>query len=188
MENPYLEVFNAALPEDGEVEKLASLWKNRTEWVEEYSWAIPNDKAISLIASLSPIIEIGAGAGYWAWLLRSQGVEVAAFDTHRGKWWIPYNRRWTKVRKGGPEKISRHPKHTLFLCWPYMDSMAYRCVKDYEGSHVVFVGEGWGGCTADDRFFEFMNEHFDVIEEVDIPHYPAVHDYLILYRRKRGPK
>ncbi len=45
------------------------------------AYAVPSDEAINLLASLKlPVIECGAGTGYWASLLRAQGVTVAAYD------------------------------------------------------------------------------------------------------------
>jgi hypothetical protein len=47
-----------------------------------YSYAIPNRAAISVIACNSPhgLIELGAGTGYWAYLLRHFGATVDAYD------------------------------------------------------------------------------------------------------------
>lgn len=45
------------------------------------AYAVPSNEAIALISSLElPILECGAGTGYWASLLRAQGVTVAAYD------------------------------------------------------------------------------------------------------------
>jgi hypothetical protein len=47
-----------------------------------YSWAVPTDEAIAAIANASPfgVVEVGAGTGYWAMLLRHRGVDVLAYD------------------------------------------------------------------------------------------------------------
>ena len=34
--------------------------------IEKFAWAIPNEKALSIIQSFSPLVEMGAGKGYWA--------------------------------------------------------------------------------------------------------------------------
>ena len=45
------------------------------------AYAVPSEEAISLLANLGlPMIECGAGTGYWASLLRAQGVTIAAYD------------------------------------------------------------------------------------------------------------
>ena len=50
---------------------------------KKYAWAIPDERALQILASFSPLIEIGAGRGYWARLLRDQGVDILAFDKYR---------------------------------------------------------------------------------------------------------
>jgi hypothetical protein len=52
----------------------------RDELVHLYSWAIPNEDALRAIAAHGPILEVGAGNGYWAQLLTERGVDVLAFD------------------------------------------------------------------------------------------------------------
>eukprot|EP00271_Cylindrocystis_brebissonii_P019739 TRINITY_DN6186_c0_g1_i1.p1 TRINITY_DN6186_c0_g1~~TRINITY_DN6186_c0_g1_i1.p1 ORF type:complete len:542 (-),score=66.17 TRINITY_DN6186_c0_g1_i1:227-1852(-) len=47
-----------------------------------YSWAVPTEEALAAIAAAAPngLVEMGAGTGYWAMLLRQRGVAVAAYD------------------------------------------------------------------------------------------------------------
>ena len=65
----------------------------RDRLVARYSWAIPNDEAIRVLAAHAPLIELAAGTGYWAYLLRARNVDILAFDTypptsaqHRNDW------------------------------------------------------------------------------------------------------
>ena len=46
------------------------------------SFAIPNEAALATIAENAPLIECGAGTGYWSALLQQRGVDVLAFDSH----------------------------------------------------------------------------------------------------------
>ena len=47
-----------------------------------YSWGIPADEALTVIENVSPagIVEVGAGTGYWAMLLKKRGVDIVAYD------------------------------------------------------------------------------------------------------------
>jgi hypothetical protein len=47
---------------------------------DKYAWAIPNERALHILTSFSPLIEIGAGKGYWAALLRLVEVDILAYD------------------------------------------------------------------------------------------------------------
>lgn len=50
------------------------------------AYAVPSDAALSAVVDLQlPVIECGAGTGYWAKLLRARGVVVAAYDIAASK-------------------------------------------------------------------------------------------------------
>lgn len=46
-----------------------------------YAWSVPTETALATLARYAPIIELGAGTGHWAALLRMRGVDVLAYDT-----------------------------------------------------------------------------------------------------------
>ena len=119
-----------------------------------FSWAVPDDYALDLIARHSPngVVEIGAGLGYWARMLTARGVDVHAYDiAPEGNNWCE-GEPWHPVAVGGPELAGEYPSRTLLLCWPPMTSMAAEAVNAYRGDTIVYIGEGPGGCTADDTF------------------------------------
>lgn len=168
-------------------------WTERSRLTSLYSWAVPNDEALAVIAKHSPIIEIGAGTGYWAALLTARGADVLCFDEHppaKGRTANVYRHEVTyhKVRKGGPAEAGNYPRRALFLCWPPYDSpMARMCLENYIGNTLIFVGEGRGGCTADDAFFDELDSRWVMTEEVFIPQWDGIHDVLEVYRRKATP-
>jgi len=154
-------------------------WRARNAYVKRYAWAIPSEEALAEIAKYGPIVEIGAGKGYWAHLLRERGVHVEAFDLH------PPTKTWTQVRKGSTREVSDYPDHTLFLCWPpYAEPMGYDALMAYHGEHVIYIGEGSYGCTGDDAFHEELKANWARVKIVDIPQWDGIHDYMDIYRRK----
>lgn len=154
-------------------------YHERQRLVQKYSWAVPNQEVIEVIASYSPIVEIGAGAGYWAFLIQQLGGEICCYDIK------PPEQVWFKVQEGGPEKIQDHLDYTLFLCWPPCDeSMAMDCLKLYSGKILLYVGEGDGGCTGDDEFHMLLENGFEEMQYVDIPQWSGIHDHLLVYQRK----
>ncbi len=154
-----------------------------------YSWAIPDEAALKTIAEYSPIVEMGAGTGYWASLLVQMGVDIIYYDI------VPPNEKsnnryrhattYHKVEEGGPFEVVAHSDRTLFLCWPpYDTSMAYDCLINYQGNTLIFIGEGDGGCTGDNSFFEELEAHWEMVKEIDIPQWDGLHDYMTIYTRK----
>ena len=52
---------------------------------------------------------------------------------------------------------------------------------------MIFEGEGYGGCTGDDDFFNYLDEHFTPIKELDDElnehhiRFPGINDHWWVY-------
>lgn len=158
---------------------------DRFELCGMYSWAIPDDEALNVLVSLAPLVEIGAGGGYWAHLLRTERVvDILAYDAKPGEnRWV--SRLWTKVRKGGPKKAAKFPNRTLFLCWPpYRNPMAHECLKHYRGDTVVYIGEDYYGMTGDKAFHDLLDKEWEEAHCQSLLTWDGINDDLTVYRRK----
>lgn len=173
---------------------------HRTYVTSQWSWAIPSNRSIKFIADIldgRPVVEIGAGNGYWAWMLSQHGVEVAAYDLHP----VGHELSWFRdseelslpvkaeayfdVQLGGVNKLADHPDHALFLCWPTMDPWAYDALRIYKGSLVIYIGEH-GGCNADDSFFQELEANWTYVERGPLVAWEGIHDSLTVYERKQA--
>ena len=172
--NPYLDEFDKLDEFD--------VYGPRRAMVKKYAWAIPCDLSISKIAALSPIVEVGAGGGYWASLLQQAGATVRALDSGR----LKTDAQWFPVEKGGPETLKEFGDGwSLFLCWPpYDDRMGVDCLRNFRGTRLAYVGEGSGGCTGDDDFHDYLDDHFNCVDVVYNPHWEGIHDSLRIYVKK----
>src|SRR5262245_7904313 len=112
-ENPYLDLFRRLMAAKPSL--LLNLAERRRELAPLFSWAIPTDAALELLAKHAPLVECGAGTGYWLALLRARGVDAIGYD--RG-----VRRPWTAIQRSDSVKAARrHPERTLLLCWPPYD-------------------------------------------------------------------
>ena len=175
----------------------ADVWGSSYNWQRElrdlYGYAIPSEDAIDRLARLSPIVEIGAGNGYWAHVLSRAGADVVAYDVALGRRnrWVDGERRWFDVQYGDEFAASRHPDRTLLLCWPpYNRPMAYDAARHHRafgGKRLAYVGESWG-CTACDRFHAFVDEECESIGGAGIPQWYGLHDKVSVYEYKEVPE
>jgi hypothetical protein len=165
----------------------------------KYAWAVPSDAALDRLVKCSPLVEIGAGLGYWAALLADRGADIVAYDLHtpandgegRSTNWFPgATKLYYPVQRGGAPRAADHPDRTLFLCWPpYGTAMANTALQAYEragGRQVVYIGESAEGCTGDGAFHRRLDRRWNEIDEVDVPQWPGLHDYMTIYERKDG--
>lgn len=142
-----------------------------------YSWAIPSPEALDLIASLGPLLEVGAGNGYWARLLRWRGADVLAVDNE------PRQIAYSDVTYGDAAAFAaQHPKRTLLLIWPPLgDPMALDALRAYQGRTVIYIGE-WRGCTAEGGFHDELGL-WERVRVLNIPQWEGSRDKLYVFRR-----
>ena len=162
----------------------------RYEMTKMYSWAIPNDEALKMIEVYQPIVEMGAGSGYWAFLLRAyRRAEIVAYDGFSSSYGYKKKETWTKVERGGPGVLEEYsPEWNLFICWPpYDDPFADECLQEFNGNFVLYIGEGPFGCTGDDEFHVRLAKEFRIINTVDIPRYQGIYDSLRVFMRRKVP-
>lgn len=156
----------------------------RNYFVNKYSWAVPSFKCLYKIKKLNiPILELGAGSGYWSYLLSQIDITVVAYDMHYHK----FSHRWFNVQYGSIEKIKNYSNCALLLCWPPISNFAYDALRNYtkcKGHILIYIGEEMGGCTANDKFFQYIKKFWKLQEKLDIPRWNLTHDAMFIYTRK----
>lgn len=84
----------------------------RSSLVKQYAWAIPGATSVSRLVELSPVIEIGAGSGYWAKMITQERGLIEAYDPNPGVHAYDANGDlWFPVREGGVERITERHRH-----------------------------------------------------------------------------
>jgi len=187
-ENPYLELYRhlmAAKPSP-----LLDVAERRRELASLFSWAIPTDTALELLSKHAPLVECGAGMGYWLALLRARGVDAIGYDRSRPGRRNAYHRGarrpWTAIQHQSSVKAARrHADRTLLLCWPPYDDDAasYEALRAYRGDVVIHVGERDEGATGSVRFHRELALNWTLVEEFELPHWPRLQDRVMVYRR-----
>ena len=218
--NPLLELyrdlcaFDPLAPEDDR-DAIEERFEWRTCLCTYFAWAVPTHKALATIRALEqPVLEIGAGTGYWAWLLATAfGVDILAYDlpdSHGGQ---KHRFRHDIVGDGGVEKVSsdEHAGRALMLCWPDIvgdsapddadrGTFGLDCLRAYRGTTVVYIGElgpevvraakGWGdpfppgGSSASAAFQDELRAGYDLSERVRLPNWPPYNSHLWIWKRK----
>jgi hypothetical protein len=205
-ENPYLDLVRIlAAPHEDEQAPRARMdgdreWamppglyqmlhpsERRRELAALFAWAIPGDEELDALARYAPLVECGAGMGYWTALLRLRGVDALAYDLFSPKERARGAREpWTEVhRDASVVAVSRHRDRVLFLCWPphERDDASYEPLRAYRGEILIYVGESGEGVTGTLRFHRELALNWTPIEEIAMPRWPWLRDRLVVYRR-----
>jgi hypothetical protein len=172
-----------------------------TPLCEAFANALPSENALAAIARWSPagVVEIGAGGGLWARLLRARGVEVDAYDLETPT--LPWSELWC----GSERSLIAHPACSLLLCWPPLEDgvdgpnpMAFDALRSYCGDTLLYVGErpaavgllstlSWrtaAGHTAGARFHAAVDAGWTLVEVVTLQRWPGFADALYVFRRR----
>lgn len=159
---------------------------------DKYAWAIPNKRALNILAEFSPLIEVGCGKGYWASLLREMGVDIVCYDKKKSP------QAWTDVRVGGPRVLNESAAEgrTLFLCYPDdSNNLALKCLERYSGDYIIHVGElittgtlsgqpqAPFGRTTGSEFSVALAESFHCLLVASLPRFPFSKDCITVWKR-----
>lgn len=170
----------------------------RQQFIAKFGFAVLAGHTIELLRPFAPLVEVGSGSGYWAYELRKAGVDIVATDPGKGEYDVVSFRDdkmkrvewqlWIKIeRLTGVEAVQKYPERTLLIVWPDEDDpWAAETLAAYRGDAVIYVGEGSGGRTGDDRFHELLERDFEQTENRHIPHFYAIYDRLGIWERKRA--
>jgi len=157
---------------------------------QRYSYVFPDHRSLSALSDIGPLVEMGAGSGYWAYRLRAIGVDIIAFDSappdgDRPNRYHVKTSTWTEVIAGDHTILTRYPDRALFLCWAPLFSSLGECLTYYGGSTVAVIGDG-GHRTARVRG---LNEMFTTLSASPVralEPYPGHAPTLSIWRRKAG--
>ena len=137
-----------------------------------YAYAIPSPETVDWVTRFCdgrPIVELGAGRGYWAAQLSRGGLLVEAYDVEP-----PDQAENVSFPRAGRQYDVWHPvddlddchvggwsNSVLFLCWPpgWGNTMASDALTAFEqagGDRLIYIGEPKGGKTGDDAFFDAL--------------------------------
>jgi len=141
---------------------------------EKYCYSLLSPQMLRLISQYSPLVELGAGNGYNAWLLEQMGASVEAieaFPVEEGKNWffatnsvgLPTKRgkSWTKIIKGDATNLSAHTDRTLLIIWPPINDMAQQALKHFKGKNLIFIAN-LKNC-AYNQFYKTLQDQWHLI-------------------------
>lgn len=75
----------------------------------------------------------------------------------------------------------------LLLVWPsYREEWATNAARNLMLGRCLFVvSEHKGMAGAADSLFDFLEQDFEPISEIEIPQWPGIHDFLSVHRKIR---
>jgi hypothetical protein len=178
------------LPRKGLASGFESHKKYMSEFREKWghSWpSIESLKKINKFAGDDRIIDAGCGRGLWSALLFLSKKTVVAIDNFENPMYKAESCLVTPVQAEAELWIEKNgnPEDVLFMSWPpCWGDMASSCLAAHHGSKLIYIGEPWGGCTADDDFFDMLDNGWNMVGNYPMKNFQGINDHLILCVRK----
>lgn len=124
------------------------------------------------------VLEVMAGRGWLAKALHHHGVNVIATDNYD---WEEKHEKGKMVfdieRLDALDAVKQYPNaDILIVSWPpYEHSHINKvCAEWGKTRPIVYIGEGYGGCTADNEF----HKRFEETQTMSIPQWDGIHDHI----------
>ena len=191
---------------------VRSWWRAVRYRVAAWSaFACPNTHAITALKDFSHglgVLEVGAGVGYWACMLRSAGVDVQAYDkqppsSNMGKKASNHSINPKKVSTNeyhgrfdawsvvshGDAASSSNSRRVLLLCYPPpKDPLALRALRCYTGDRMAHVGEMKGDTGTKEFEAELGTQWMRHGDPIILPNFGDTCYALTLWNRREKEK
>lgn len=147
----------------------------KSTYPNRYAEYVPGDTAIETLVDMSPLVEVGAGAGYWSFVINNNGgrcsptdlypqsasnppeTSILATESERDDRLINLcNTVWEQPdEKDAVTAIQENEDRPVLLCHPSgATRWSERVLDAVDAQPLIFVGQWFPGMDATPRFFE----------------------------------
>ena len=163
-------------------EALRQEHARRRTFIAWHGYAVPTRGAVRAIAEFlegCSALEVCAGLGLWARLLRDEGVSVVATDAGAPRD-LPYV---CVERQDAPAAIASNGGcDALLLCWPPNGQpAAAEAMRTFGGTRFVYIGDS--RFTGDAAFHGMLDRDWTLEMLLPLPSWPGLEDCVRLYTR-----
>ena len=163
--------------------------ERRQEHIQRFGFAILTGTTVNLLARYQPILEIGAGNGYWCYEFKRAGVHCHATDPGTWNMYRDQRQHWTDVEPiTGQEAVAKYPDWNILLAWPdFRENWPHEVVGNFKGEFAIYVGTGPGLYTGTEEMHLMLDRDFTIAEDHLIPKFPGMRDSLTVHQRLAKP-
>lgn len=189
--------FQPAVSYQGLDKSFSKSYMLRNEYIKSYGFVLVTAETLqSLVNYLQgkKVLEVGAGTGYLANKLADCGIDIVATDIATSTDSNNYNFGVISdsvVHAKGSDAITSD-FDVVIMSWPCYDTDFATSVANAlkPGQTLLYQGEGIGGCTADNSFFDIVfgdnwQRDFKTSQSFNDNHvqFPGIHDFWYLFTK-----
>ncbi len=126
-----------------------------------FSFVKPSKTNIEIIKKYTidkKIIELFAGYGLWAALLRLNGCDIIPIEPSDSTFYNKKNNSFVKIEHiYDIPSLLKTKNEVLFFCYPYMNDDAYEALKNFKDNTFIYIGTHNKKQNASKKFFDLLN-------------------------------
>ncbi|NCD11240.1 MAG: hypothetical protein EOL93_01705 [Epsilonproteobacteria bacterium] len=144
-------------------DQISASFRIREEYTK-VSFPILTNETIWLLSHFlhdKHCVDLGCGTGYLAANLVHNGVYCDAVDDKSNNY--GFAQEYIKINKMPMLDVDLSVYDAIILSWPCYQSNMAECIARIiqPGQYLIYLGEGYGGCCADDGFFEYIDNQYE---------------------------
>ena len=111
------------------------------------------------------VLEVCAGLGVLSFALNECGCDCIPTDSKTEVGTFNWDDQWMDVKElDWVDAVKKYGSDVDFVVCSWPRHGVSQVIKEFSivnpGAPFIYIGEGWGGCTADDEFFEHSEKHY----------------------------
>lgn len=164
-------------------------------FMHHFGCVVPSYEGLQIIKSVArdrPVVEIGSGNGYWAYMLRRMGLKVYAIDNLQSEYrtlWISDTitqdgEKYLEGEKGAQDAI-------LLIVYPIVGlDFTSKILKAYKGSTICVAGtQNRNGYTAFrdrtiDEYIMAEKPNFQKTVQISLPSFAGKDEALFIFEKE----
>ncbi len=170
-----------------QLQNYAEMFRLREEQaIPEFGFSIPCAEVLGALQAYQPILEVGAGTGYWTALMRQRSIDVIGTDPDDQGWWERVGQYDSQqIKLGARQALQRWPERTVFCSWPsYKETWFLQTLRVMQvGRYLILIEED---SCADDKTWKYRDRNFELLTPIKVPAWPGMNDRCGVWRRERN--
>ena len=169
---------------------ILEIERYRTAFIKQFSFAVPCREVLDALQSLEPILEVGAGTGFWTHLMNQRGIDAWSTDVPQ-----MHNEHEQAIGAFGLNEemdaeraVRTYPSMNVFISWPvYWSDWPERAISAMESDqYLACIDDGRRGQTGSERFYDILDRDFEKLNVLTFgqPSWPRQYDAFHVWRKK----